>query len=280
MDDRDALTDALHRLSADLEMVAAPMADAVDVRRRGRQIHRRRTIASATTAVLLVVGVGGAAVSTLAGNDLARTDPGVATQPPSTSSTPSPAPEPSASPSAATPARGLLLGLDAVDRAEPGSWTPSSAPRSLPLIDPCSGGTAYPRDTDRTDTASTTWQTLREGGGTSVDQTVARYRSVEAAADAARGYERAVVGCPSDNGALVPSPSTYSVVRSGTENGAFTVVVRQSQGCDVCYAGYYAVQQQGDLVSVLSVAHGEDGDPGAAVIEPFLPEALRALTRG
>ena len=116
--------------------------------------------------------------------------------------------------------------------------------------------------------------TLREAGGTDVRHTVARYTDPAAAADAAAGYERAVRGCP--GGGDRPQ---YEVVRSNQDGNGRTVVIRLVRGRGI-YASYFAVQQQGDLVSVLSVAYGEDGDPGVQAVEPYLPEVTAALRRG
>ncbi|CAN5177156.1 hypothetical protein BH24ACT10_BH24ACT10_18270 [soil metagenome] len=138
------------------------------------------------------------------------------------------------------------------------------------------GGHRLPRDADRVSTASTALETLREAGGTSVQQTLARYPSAAVAADAAAGYERAVRGCPGTGDH--PNAARYEVLRSDQTGDEPTIVVRLGFGSGL-YAQYFAVQQVGDLVSVLSVSYGEDGDPGVASIETFLPQVTAALTQ-
>ncbi len=198
-----------------------------------------------------------------------------ATAAPSTPDSPMPSPS-------ARPARSLTKGvltLQDADAAEPGDWTFSGNADEGPVLDPCPGGTRYPRDADRTADASTILTAKREAGGTQVLQQVARYPSSDVAQDAAAGYVRAVRGCPSttDEG----TTTTYEVVRVTTA-GPTTTYVRQATTTGDGYLGtaqYYAVQQLGDVVSVLVVGHGEDGDPGVRVAEPFAARAAARLER-
>jgi len=203
---------------------------------------------------------------------------------------PSPMPTPDAAPPVATsptpgpsapapvPVQDLLLTAADAQETESGDWTRGGVDVKGPLLDPCAGGTAYPRDADIVDSAVTMLETRREAGGTTAVQTLARYSSAEAAADATGGYERAVRGCP---GSTEPEAyETYGVATSEARGQTLTVIVRSARGCAVCYAQYFAVQQRGDLVSVLSVAYGEDGDPGVASIEPYLSLVSDKLDRG
>jgi hypothetical protein len=177
----------------------------------------------------------------------------------------------------------LLLSPADADAAEPGSWREADQEGADPrLLDPCTGGTDYPRDADRVDRAATALGSSREAGDTSVVQTVARYASTSAARDAAEGYERAVRGCPSEEGGeeLPGSRRTHQVVEEWSDlDGVRTLYVRTEGTCDGCSPayGYYAVQQVGDLVSVLSVAVGEDGDPGDGLVRPFAAQVARRL---
>lgn len=218
--------------------------------------------------------------------DVAERPEPTPTAQPSRSAAPPPSAEPSVSPtpgSDATPGESgprvpvqeLLLDAAAADRAEPGAWMPGE-PVKPPLLDPCDGGTDYPRDAERTDTAATSLRTVEEEAGIDVRQTLARYPSEAAAADAAAGYERAVRGCPGAAQDPQSSEPGYQVVFSQQSDGLSTVFIRMSQG--VIYASYVAVQHRGDLVSVLAVGYGGDGDPGAEAIEPFLPEVAALLT--
>ncbi|MCW2779202.1 MAG: hypothetical protein JWN17_2927 [Frankiales bacterium] len=188
---------------------------------------------------------------------------------------PSASPSPLATPSVAA---GVLTVQDA-QAAEPGAWTRTGAGDGHPLLDPCPGGTRYPRDTARTATGSIVLQARREAGGTDALQQVARYPSPAVARDAAAGYVRAVRGCPTstDEGTTV----TYAAVGSTTVGGAATTYVRRAV-TDAMVPGaveYYAVQQLGDVVSVVVVGHGEDGDPGREVVEPFARQVARLLQR-
>ncbi len=234
-----------------------PLAPSALVKARGEQRRRRTRTASGAAALALVLGGAGIASAVVDRDDRATLRP-AATLDPTTA-----------------PVADLLLSLDTIQRTEPGNWQSPDTAAALPLLDPCPGGTDYPRDADRVDTATTSYQWSREGGGASVDQTVARYRDEATAADAAAGYERAVTRCPGSLG--TGGQRSFAVVSTTDTDGAQTRVIRAASGCDVCYASYYAVQQLGDLVSVLSMAHGEDGDPGIASIEPYLPEVVTSL---
>lgn len=172
----------------------------------------------------------------------------------------------------------LLLTVADANAAEPGAWTRESQDVEGPLLDPCPGGTAYPRDGDRVDTAVTELVSRREAGGTSVVQTVARYRDEAAAQDAAEGYERAVRACPTKTDEGITA--THEVLGTTTIDGVRTTLVRFSTTCPSECVGsyeYYAVQHRADVVSVLVVGYGEDGDPGVDVVRPFAREAAEHL---
>ena len=179
------------------------------------------------------------------------------------------------------PLTGLVLGVPEAQRAEPGSWTADGAADEGPVLDPCAGGTAYPADAQKTDDASTFLVATREAGGTDLVQQVARYRSAGAARGAWDGYRRAVEGCPTKPpSGPEGSTTTHEVVGTEEAAGVRTLFVREATTCDACSGAYayYAVQQRADVVSVLSVAHGEDGDPGVDVVQPFAAEAAALLS--
>lgn len=290
-----------------------PGADAA--RRRGDQRRRHTQFGAAGAGAVVVAGalmagfaLGGGGTDRVSIPD--RADQPTATASPSTSTSPSvsaspstsaspessvsplpasSAPSPAAGASTATtpspvpptavavPVRQLLLTTTDAQRAEAGNWSAEKTPNQLPLLNPCQGGTAYPQDANRTDTADAAVSAKREAdGGTTVRQSLARYRDAASAAQATRGYERAVRACPGGN--TEQDRRTDSVVSSGTRNGVFTVVVRAAQ--EPFYAQYFAVQQRGNLVSVLSVAYGSDGDPGVESIQPYLPVVADKLARG
>ena len=146
------------------------------------------------------------------------------------------------------------------------------------LLDPCEGGTAYPRDADRTDRAAVLLQSEREAGGTGVAQRVARYRTAAAAEDAWSGYRRAVSACTT----LVDEGTTTTFEVAGEESGAGveTFYVRRASACPGCAptAAYFALQRYGDVVSVLEVELGEDGDPGIDAMLPFAKAVATRLT--
>lgn len=218
----------------------------------------------------------------------------VATPGPVPSVAPSPGPStavaPPAAPTAAPRAYDVLdvvVTLQDADRAEPGDWADTTTDDDGPLLDPCGGGTAYPRDTDRVVRTRIGLTALREAGGTDLRQTVARYSSQEAAGDAFDGYGRAVAGCPSTPVPDGPSGNTltHELLETTGRGAERTAVFRQVSSCPQCSGGYeyYAVQQVDDAVSVLVVGHGEDGDPGIAVLRPFaaiVAERLAATVTG
>ncbi len=164
--------------------------------------------------------------------------------PPASSAAPAAAPStapagpPSASPTrplAPPPAGDLLLTTRDADRAEPGDWRREGQDVEGALLDPCEGGTAYPRDADVMDSAATVLVAEREAGGTTAVQTVARYTSRAAAQDAAAGYVRAVQGCPeeprdSPEGGTV----SHAVVGRATVGGVATTYVRRASRCPAC----------------------------------------------
>lgn len=277
---------------------------AAAARARGEQRTRRTRTAvaiggaiggSLTVAAVLALG------SALGGSGQDRISIPASAAP---SSTPSPAPSPSApvppgplpsderpEPSATPDApaaydlEAALLTLQDAAAVEDGDWSRVGPVEADPLLDPCEGGTAYPRDADRVERASVALQAVREAGGTTLQQRVDRYSSAEAAADAFDGYRRAVEGCPS--APLDSSPdgtTTHEVIGSDAEQGLRTLRVRQVRSCPQCldaYA-YYAVSQLADAVSVAVVEVGEDGDPVDLVSQPYadaVAERLRAAVR-
>ncbi len=278
-----------------------PLAPAAAVRARGDQRRRRgAAVLAGATALSLVLGAA-AASALLSGDERdalqARPAPSVSTSP-SPASEPSPQGSPTAGPTATpgspaepSPTRtqrayevsDLVLTTADADRAEPGDWAPNGNADEGPLLDPCPGGTAYPRDADRTGDASTVLESRREAGGTGLLQQVARYSSEAAAQDAFTGYGRAVRGCPTktDEG----TTARHEVLDESRSGGVRTLLVRFSSTCPEQCVGsyeYYAVQQRGDAVSVLVVGYGEDGDPGVDVLTPFADleaEKLRDVVR-
>ena len=287
----DDLSTRLHALAA---AAAGPAHDGGAVRAAAARRHRRRVATTSAAGVLVVVALGGTALGLRDAGDARLTVPAAPAPTSSVSAGPAPGETPAASPtptpavsptgSATPPARSaspvepVLLDLAAAQRAEPGDWT-TTTPVPPPLLDPCPGGTTYPRDADITDRAGVALQALREAGGTGVAQTVARYVDDAAAADATDGYVRAVRGCPGD--LTGSSGARYEVLQdSRSDERVRTVLVRRAAGCEVCYASYVAVQQSRDLVSVLLVEHGEDGDPGVSSIQRYLPAVQARLARG
>ena len=279
-----------------------PLAPAAAVRARGDQRRRRGAAALAgATALSLVLGAG--AASLLLGGeerDALQADPQPrVTSSPSAEPTPTPAtspaptqvpspratqqaaPAPTSTRRPARPATGLLLTIEDAARAEPGDWRREGQDVEGPLLDPCSGGAAYPRDADVRESAATELLSRREAGGTSVVQTVAKYDTEEAARDAAAGYERAVRACPEREGdpQVEGSGRRHEVVSEEDVEGVPTLLVRSESTCEGCVFGYayFAVQQSGDVVSVLVAEIGEDGDPGVDLVRPFAREAARKL---
>ena len=206
------------------------------------------------------------------------------------SAVPSDAASPRSSPTAAPRADDVLdalVTLQDADRAEPGDWADTTTDDDGPLLDPCAGGTAYPRDADRVARTGIGLTAVREAGGTDLRQTVARYSSQQAAGDAFDGYGRAVAGCPSTPVAEGPADSTvtHELVEASGAGAKRLALFRRTSSCPQCSGGYeyYAVQQVDDAVSVLVVGHGEDGDPGVAIARPFAAvaaERLVAAVRG
>ena len=155
------------------------------------------------------------------------------------------------------------------------------------LLDPCPGGTTYPRDADRTDAASVALVSDEEGAPTSLEQQVARYPSAAIARDAFEGYRRAVAACPTRTTGTVTV--RHELVGSGRRGGVETLLVRwsssdtQPDAAVLCCFQYYAVQRSADAVSVLVAASGGDGDPQVALLEPFAEAAgarLATVVRG
>ena len=169
-------------------------------------------------------------------------------------------------------------------QVEAGAWGPlePTVDDGL-LLDPCPGGTAYPRDVDRVARSSGGLVLLREAGGTDVVQQLARYSSVAAASDAFDGYGRAVEGCPVRPVEGLPEQVwRHEVVASTDADGVRTALVQAKTGCEQDCGGagpsylgfaYYAVQQRGDAVVLTRVAVGEDGDPGLDDARPFFAAA-------
>lgn len=288
-----------------------PLAPAATVRARGDQRRRRSRAALAGAGVLAVAlsFVGGAALVGGDGRDVIRTPlasaaptpeydengcliripdepdgvvPTVCTPSPASTATPSRPPTPSATPRPGSDPEQALLTLEDADAAEPGAWERFGDGAAGPLLDPC-GGTAYPTDAQVDARASVDLRALREAGGTSFTQQVARYPDPAVAQEAWAGYRRAVVGCPSrvEQGATV----THQVLSETTSGQVRTLLVRRGCGDD-CVLGnfvYYAVQQLEDLVAVSAVSQGEDGDPRVTALEPFanaVAERLTAATGG
>ncbi len=307
----DPLHDRLSAFGADAPVPALPGADAARTRGGQRRVRVRAGLAGTGAAVLLLAGAGaftlldgpGGTRSTLdiAAPSATPTPSSVASPPASPSPTPSaagtpspvlrasdapsttPSAAPSRSPSAAPrDLTGRVLTVADADRAEPGSWTREGFADEGPVLDPCPGGTRYPRDADRLSDATTLLRSTREAGGTEVAQQVGQYPSEAVARDAAAGYLRAVRGCAErtdDKAPGGPRTTRYEVLRTTTVGGAATSYLKRSVTCDACVGAYtyYAVQQRGDLVSVLLAAHGEDGDPGVDTVEPFAREAAARL---
>lgn len=287
-----------------------PLVPAELVRARGEQRRRRsRSLAGGGALAVAAAFVGAfVLVGPDAGRDGLRTadrptvpaspepDPRAPTASPSPTApaTPAPAtsgpgamPEPSGTapqgqPSGSPAAADVLLDVRAAAAAEPGRWSQQGTADAPPLLDPC-GGTTYPRDADRTDLASTALVSVREAGGTSLQQQVSRYSGDAAAAGALAGYRRAVQGCPSrpSSGDLPAGTVTHELASGAgeTADGVTTLLVRQNTACPECLPSYayYAVQQTADLVSVVVVTIGEDGDPGFDSVRPFADAAAARL---
>jgi len=151
------------------------------------------------------------------------------------------------------------------------------------LLDPCPGGTAYPRDVDRTDRASAALVSDEEGGATALQQQVARYRSEATARDAFEGYSRAVAACPTRTDGTMTV--RHELVGRERRGGVDTLLVRWSSSDDqpdaavLCCFEYYAVQLMADAVSVLVAGSGGDGDPQVDLLEPFAEAAGIRLAR-
>lgn len=205
---------------------------------------------------------------------------------PAASTAASPQPSPTAAPRTYD-VLAVLVTLQDADRAEPGSWADTTTDDDGPLLDPCAGGTDYPRDADRVSRTATTLTAVREAGGTELRQTVARYVSPAAASDAFDGYGRAVRGCPSRPVTEGPPEATltHELVETSGSGTDRTVLFRRVSSCPECSGGYEysAVQQLDDAVSVLVVGQGEDGDAGVAIVRPFaavVAKKLQAAVRG
>lgn len=211
-----------------------------------------------------------------------------ATAPPATGSA-SPRPSPTARDIDLADALLTAALLTAEDAAgveagvEAGTWETVAAPDDGPLLDPCPGGTAYPRDADRVKRASVELSITREVGGTGFVQQLASYRSAATATDAAAGYRRAVEGCPTkSSGADLPGGTTrHDVVDTFTTGEVTTVLIRWESSCPDCVGAYeyYAVQLIDQVVSVTVVGIGEDGDPGTEFARRYADVTARTLQR-
>lgn len=274
-----------------------PMASAATVRARGDQ-RRRRSKAALTGTGALVVALAVTGGLALAGGERQVVQPGApvpsSTAPSSSApSTPAPSGEatPTAEPAPTAPAYELAdaaLTPEDLARVEPGRWDYLDVMIDDGLLlDPCPGGTAYPRDVDRVARSSIGLLLLREAGGTDVVQQLARYSSVAAASDAFDGYRRAVEGCPVKPVEGLPEQVwRYEVLTSTDEVGVRTVLVQAKTGCEQDCGGtgpfylgfaYYAVQHRDDAVVLTRVAVGEDGDPGLDYARPFFAAAQDRL---
>ncbi len=152
----------------------------------------------------------------------------------------------------------LLTAAEAAT-VEPGDWTAEPIVDQR-VLDPCGALDIAPEGF-----SGSSLQVQREAGGTTVDTSVARFATPDAAEAALQSYRAAVLGCPLETRG--ESTSSYELLTDEVDR----LVVREVAGCPEClpYPSYAVVVRDGTGLVTVRVAVGEDGDPGPGLAEQY-----------
>jgi hypothetical protein len=179
----------------------------------------------------------------------------------------------------------LLLTPREADEAESGYWQRIGEGDGGTLLDPCNGGTPYPRDRERREQAGVELTAEREVGATELVQQAALYRSSASAAAAFDDLAAAVARCPERADAPTGGGVTrHEIAAEEVRDGVRSLLVRQDGRCPGCSptSTYYVVQQVEDAVAVLRVTGGRTGSDGLSQARAFadvLAQRLAAAVR-